>query len=273
MQTPTSVRHLDNAIRRIAGRENYMSARTIIANAIVAHLLPDSVIKGGSSLKLRYGDSVTRFTSDLDTARRVEIEQFVQDLAATLEEGWCDFTGRIVEGRQAKPKGVPAQYVVQPLNVKLSYLQKPWCSVLLEVGHDEIGDADSADYVVPREANEYLVKLGFDALPAVALMTLEYQIAQKLHGLSEEGSNRLNDLIDLQLIISNSDVDMTRVNKICMRLFKYRNQQLWPPVIAKAGNWNDIYKTQSEGLDVIKDVDEALDWVNELIIGISSARG
>ena len=64
-----------------------MGARTLIANAIVAHLLPDGVVKGGSSLKLRYGDNATRFTTDLDTARRVELGQFTQELAASLEIG------------------------------------------------------------------------------------------------------------------------------------------------------------------------------------------
>ncbi len=271
MQTPNSVRHLDNAIRRIAGQDKYMSARTLIANAIVAHLLPDGVVKGGSSLKLRYGDAATRFTTDLDTARRVEVEQFVQDLTASLEGGWCNFTGRVVVGRQAKPKDVPTQYVMQPLNVKLSYLQKPWCSVLLEVGHNEIGDADSADYVVPKEANSYLEKLGLETLPAVALMPLEYQIAQKLHGLSEVGSNRLNDLIDLQLIVSNSDIDLAKVNEICTRLFDYRDQQGWPPSILKTETWSGIYETQSEDVDVIKDIDDALAWVNELVNNIAKA--
>lgn len=271
MQTPNSVRHLDNAIRRIAGQDGYVGARTLIANAIVAHLLPDGVVKGGSSLKFRYGDSTTRFTTDLDTARRVEIDQFLQDLAAALDEGWCDFTGRVVVGKQAKPKDVPAQYVMQPLNIKLAYLQKPWCSVLLEVGHNEIGDADSADYVVPKEANEYLEKLGFEALPAVALMPLEYQVAQKLHGLSEAGSNRLNDLIDLQLIVSYSDVNLGKVKNICMRLFDYRNRQPWPPSIQKAENWSDMYEAQSENVDVIKDIDDALDWVNGLVDDISNA--
>ena len=271
MQTPNSVRHLDNAIRRVVGQDNYMGVRTLLANAIVAHLLPDGVVKGGSSLKLRYGDNVTRFTTDLDTARKVDIEQFTRDLTATLEEGWCDFTGRVVIGKQARPKEVPTQYVMQPLNVKLSYLQKPWCSVLLEVGHNEIGDAEIADYVVPKEANGYFEKLGFETLPAIPLMRLEYQIAQKLHGLSEQGGNRLNDLIDLQLIICNSDIDLIKVNNICRHLFDYRGQQKWPPAISKTETWSDIYETQSDGVDVFKNIDDALDWVNELIDNISEA--
>lgn len=271
MQIPNSVRHLDNAIRRIAGQDNYMSARTLIANTIVAYLLPDGVVKGGSSLKLRYGDNTTRFTTDLDTARRVEIEQFIKNLSDSLEDGWGNFTGRIVVERKARPKDVSTQYVMQPLTVKLSYLQKPWCSVLLEVGHNEIGDADKADYIEPKEANNYLAQLGFEPLPAIALMPLEYQIAQKLHGLSELGSNRLNDLIDLQLIIANSEIDFTEVKAVCERLFDYRNQQSWPPSISGAEVWGDIYKEQSADINVISNINDALDWVNELIKSICNS--
>lgn len=271
MQTPNSVRHLDNAIRRIAGIENYMSARTLIANAILAHLLPSGVIKGGSSLKLRYGDKATRFTTDLDTARTIEIEQFITDLSASLEEGWNNFTGRVIKERKAHPKDVPIQYVMQPLSVKLSYLNKPWCSVLLEVGHNEIGDANKPDYVVPKEANDLLNRLGFDALPAIPLMSLEYQIAQKLHGLSEDGSNRINDLIDIQLIIKNSNVDLKNINSICRRLFDYRNQQLWPPTIIKTTMWEEIYKNQTLDVEVEQDLNKAIKLVNEFIISIENA--
>lgn len=35
---------------------------------------------------------------------------------------------------------------MQPYDVKLDYLGKPWCTVPLEVGHNEIGDADAADW-------------------------------------------------------------------------------------------------------------------------------
>jgi hypothetical protein len=271
MQTPNSVRHLDNAIRRIAGIENYMSARTLIANAIVAHLLPNGVVKGGSSLKLRYGDKATRFTTDLDTVRTAEIEQFIADLSTSLEEGWGNFTGRVVTERKAHPKDVPVQYVMQPLSVKLSYMQKPWCSVLLEVGHNEIGDADAPDYVIPTEANNLLKQLGLDVLPAIPLMPLEFQIAQKLHGLSESGSNRINDLIDLQLIVANSDVDLQNVNSVCKRLFNYRNQQTWPPAVVKTDAWSEMYENQAENVDVEQDLDSAITWVNKFIESIENA--
>ena len=70
MKRPNSMRHLDDAIRRLCGGapQDFVRARTVMANAIVASMLPDGVVKGGSALKMRFGEESTRFTTDLDTA-------------------------------------------------------------------------------------------------------------------------------------------------------------------------------------------------------------
>ena len=62
---------------------------------------------------------------------------------------------------------------MQPYEVKLSYLGSPWCTVVFEVGHDEIGDADEAEYVLPRDASEMLGAMGFPEIDPVALMPLQ----------------------------------------------------------------------------------------------------
>lgn len=67
---PNSRRNLDIAIERVAGRgPAFVQARTLMADAVVAQMLPDGAVKGGSALKLRFGDAGTRFSEDLDTAR------------------------------------------------------------------------------------------------------------------------------------------------------------------------------------------------------------
>lgn len=50
MKKPNSMRHLDDAIRRLSGNtpQGFMQARTVMANAIVASMLPDGVVKGGT---------------------------------------------------------------------------------------------------------------------------------------------------------------------------------------------------------------------------------
>jgi hypothetical protein len=48
------MRNLDAAIRRACGNSprKYLEARTLMANAIVASMLPDGVVKGGSAMKM-----------------------------------------------------------------------------------------------------------------------------------------------------------------------------------------------------------------------------
>ena len=263
---PNSMRKFDNAIKKMAADERaYVNVRSLIANAIVGQMIPDGVVKGGTSLKLRFGDAVTRYTTDLDTARAKDLEEFSDRLDEALAQGWQGFTGRVVPREPARPDGVPTPYVMQPFDVKLSYLSKAWCTVALEVGHDEVGDADEPELIVPIEANSYMERLGFPAIRPIACMPLYHQIAQKLHGASEPESKRAHDLIDLQIIVSAGDVDWDRIRQTCERLFAYRKQQQWPPVIEAGSDWETLYREQRGNLEVAESVAEAIEWANELI--------
>ena len=68
MSPPISRRLLDIAIDRLADRQSDdpLRLRRMMGNTIVAQMLPDGVVKGGGSLKLRFGDRATRYTRDLD---------------------------------------------------------------------------------------------------------------------------------------------------------------------------------------------------------------
>lgn len=93
-KTPNSRRNLDEAIRRVAGLDaSYVKTRTIVANTIVGQMLPEGLVKGGSALKLRFGDTATRFTTDLDVARRNDLDSFVGELGEQLAQGWNEFIG------------------------------------------------------------------------------------------------------------------------------------------------------------------------------------
>lgn len=263
MSKPNSKRNLDMAIRRMGeGDEEYLRNRAVIANAVIGQMLPDAVIKGGSSLKIRFGDASTRTTTDLDVARSVGADEFIEGFEERLSTGWEGFTGRLVERPKARPKGVPERYVMQPYEVKLSYLGSSWYTVVFEVGHDEIGDADEAEYVLPRDASEMLEAMGFPELDPVALMPLHYQIAQKFHSASEPASQRAHDLVDLQVMTRDESVNMRLVRETCERLFAYRRMQPWPtPIVANEG-WDAIYAEAAVGLDVLQDVSDAVKWAN-----------
>lgn len=267
---PNSRRNLDIAIERIAGRgQAYVEARTLMADAIVGQMLPDGAVKGGSALKLRFGEAFTRFSEDFDTARESGIEEYISKLRSSLEQGWQGFDGVVVRREPATPAGVPAGYVMQPYDVKLRYLGKSWATVPLEVGHNEIGDAENPDMVAPADAAALFEALGFGAPSPVPVMRLSHQIAQKLHALSEEGSRRAHDLVDLQLMAQRGEIDLDETRSVCERLFAYRNRQAWPPAIVPGDGWAQLYAAAAEGLPVSQDLDEAVEWANGLVSEIA----
>ena len=269
---PNSMRHLDDTIRKVCGGsvDRYIETRTIMANAVVAQMLPDGVVKGGSAIRMRLGATASRFTTDLDTATATNQKSYIERLAAALESGWEGFTGRIIPREPAHPDGVPQDYIMAPYDVRLSYNGKPWCTVPLEVGHNEIGDADTIDWVESNDIGCIFQAVGLPSPGKLPLMPLPHQIAQKLHALSS-GGDRARDLVDLQLIMGSAPVDLQEAHRTCKRLFSYRKAQPWPPVIEKQPGWDTLYATQASGLPVKESVDEAVAWVNELIVQIDQA--
>ena len=271
---PNSKSNLERAISRYAGNDAVRANELAVAfsNAIVAQLIGAGVVKGGSSLKLRYGDKATRVTKDLDTAWSVDLDSFLKDVGGKLKSGWNGFSGEIVVLKQASPKGIPFEYVMQPCAVHLSYLGTPWRVVDMEIGHNEIGDADAFDLIpAPSEIALLAEHLCFPALGEVRVMKLEYQVAQKLHGATERGSKRAHDLIDLQLIFAQNEIDMAKTATICRELFRYRRKQQWPASVIKNDGWDVAYADQKGNLDVLPTCDKAVEWVNELIDRIDRA--
>ena len=270
---PNSKVNLDRAIQRLYGTQaRYVEIRSIIANAVVGQFLPQGVVKGGSALRLRYGLDNTRVTIDFDTAHRNDIEDFISTIETGLKAGWSGFTGEVIRRTPATPKDIPAQYVMQPFDVKLRYMKQPWCTVRLEVGYDEIGDAQVAEEFIADDILDVFKNLCLDEPKPIPLMPLTHQVVQKLHGVSEPNSSRAHDLVDLQLIFAHDAVDLKEVSRIAKRLFANRRRQPCPTLITKGESWDSLYADAAEGLEVLETVDEAVAWTNELIERIHAAN-
>ena len=272
MNKPNTCTNLIKAINCIAGpgRDALRLSRAL-ANAIVAQMLPDGVIKGGSSLMFRYGGDATRYTRDMDTARIMSLDAYLNRLETALKVGWNGFTGRLQRVEPPYPAGVPQGYVMVPYDVKLAYNDRSWQTVRIEIGHNEIGDADEAEMEEATDIADVLEQLGFPRPKPVPVMKLTYQIAQKLHAVTTEGADRPHDLVDLQLVCSRSDIDFAATKAICIRLFDYRRRQSWPPSIVKGEGWDSLYADASRGLEVLTTCDEAVKWANGLISSLANA--
>jgi hypothetical protein len=124
---------------------------------------------------------------------------------------------------------------------------------------------------LPLKVREIFSALNSPEPKPIPLMTLPYQIAQKLHGVSQRGSSRVRDLIDIQLIAKCEPFDLHATAIICRRLFKYRRMQSWPPRIVKGDDWDGIYENQKGDLSVAQSCDEAVSFVNEFVLQIDGA--
>lgn len=272
VKRPNSRRNLDIAIDRLCMSSGDEPGRVkrLLASVIVGQMLPDGAAKGGNSLKIRFGKDATRFSRDLDTARVSSLDDYISSLEDSLATGWCGFSGFIIPREPAAPKGIPTAYVMRPFEVKLAYNGKSWMTLPLEVGHNEIGDADDPDMITSLEAATIMKELGFPEPGPIPCMKLEHQIAQKLHAVSSPGSERAHDLIDLQIAVSNGEIDYAKTRAVCTRLFAYRAEQEWPPEISKGEGWDSLYASQADGLDVSSTVDDAVTWANNLVARIDS---
>ena len=268
---PNSLRSLEQRIRNLEGSEELAIRRRVgMALVVVGQMLPEGAIKGGSAMALRYGRG-TRFTQDLDAARVQPLARFRSDFEDSLAAGWAGFTGRLVEKAAPRPTGVPMAYVMQPFDVKLDYRGRPWCTVKFELGHNEIGDADEPEYQLADGLVQLFTEVGLDAPKPVRVMRADHQVAQKLHAVSEAGSDRVRDLVDLQLLDRGEDLDLAQVQATCVRLFEYRRQEVWPPTIEAGAGWGTLYEAAVEDIDVLADVDAAVAWTNAFIGRIADA--
>ena len=273
MKKPHNVMYLRRAVRHLFDTdEKAYRMRVMMANVVIGQILPDGVVRGGTSMKLRYGHHATRFTMDFDAAQRLDVEEFERRLAERLKTGWDDFSGRIVPAPRAKSalkSKLPEDYLMTPFFVKLAFRNQPWCTVKLEVSFNEIGDADRADPIpVPQEVRKVFAELGFPEPNPIPAMTLEYQIAQKVHGMTKIGNHRVQDLVDLQLIAKHEKIPYKKVGAVCRRLFAYRKQQIWPSNVAYGPDWESLYAEAAKGVDVFQTLDEAIPWGNDFIAKI-----
>lgn len=269
---PPNLRSLEQRIRNLEADDTGSLRRQVtMAMVVVGQMIPEGAVKGGAAMALRYGRTESRFTQDLDAARVHPLSKFLDDFEASLTRGWAGFTGRVIERRPPRPPGVPPAYVMQPFDLKLDYLGQPWRTVKFELGHNEIDDAVDPELRIAADLVELFTDLGLPAPGPVPVMRADHQVAQKLHAVSSPGSDRVRDLVDLQLLDAGEKFDHAAVARTCERLFVYRQRQLWPTRITIGTEWDTLYAAAAEDLDVLPTVNEAATWTDEFIQRVVTA--
>lgn len=78
---PRNVRALTDRLANVTGsRFTGELLRRAMACVVVGQVLPDGVVKGGAAMRIRLGARASRFSRDLDVARRGALDEFIDDL-------------------------------------------------------------------------------------------------------------------------------------------------------------------------------------------------
>ncbi len=269
---PAHLAALRQRLANATGLEENLIVRRLraMANVVVAQMLPTSAVKGGTSINLRLGPDLSRFSIDLDATRpRTTTEgQFLNQLRANLDAGWSGFTGTVLMRKSPAPKNIPVQYLMVPIDVKLSYRARNFMTVRLELAMDELGSVDDSVEIIDGSLVELFTRIGLEAPSPVAVISREHQAVQKLHACTtpdQEGRNeRAHDLVDLQLLCRDEDVDLAELRRLGVRLFDLRKGTPWPPTVQIHEGWDGLYTEASEGLDVLP-LPAAVEWANDLV--------
>ncbi len=276
-KAPGNLSHLQKLIGEIAGVDGEVKRiQRAIANTIVGQMLPPCVVKGGTAMKLRLGDAGSRYTADLDAARKAGLseEDYIEAFALRLRDGWSGFTGTMEPDVKPSPPDVPGDYIMSPYWIRLSYRGKEWLKVRFELGHDEVGSTLVAEPRMADDVASLFAALGLPKPEPIPLMPIAHQVAQKLHACTsinpKTGENeRAHDLVDLQLL-DQEGIDLPQTVAIARRLFSSRRAQEWPPTVRVFSLWSSIYAEAADGLGVLPDVAEAATWANGLIASLDA---
>lgn len=272
-------------------------ARVMLCTLIVSQMIPGAVaIKGGMGVKLRLGEAGTRATSDLDISTRHRGENFLHTFTGLLSKGWgrvpaskgqvrrdptapdrVAFTGVIRAKRIHDPGLARPEYVMHPYRVSLAFLGVPWGGLDVEVSDPEINAQAYSMREIDRELVKFGSKFALGTLRLVPLVDLEYQIAQKIHAVTDSNYSRAHDLVDLMLLCA-AGPNFVLLRENCVRTFRWRNQQSWPPFPLRAMNgWEGAYvqarvETEVNGETfVLKNLEEAREWLVALIEEIDAS--
>ncbi len=295
---PLNITQLNDRLTQVATELGIpvARARVMLCTLIVSQMLPDAVaVKGGMGVKLRLGERGTRATSDLDVSTRVRGEEFEESFRARLAEGWGSvpaskgelrrnpdapdrvaFTATVRAVRLHDPGLARPDYVMHPYRVSIAFLGSAWGALDVEVSDPEVDPYPHARMEIDGGLVQFGAFFGFGDLQPVELVELEYQIAQKIHAVTDPAYVRAHDLVDLQLLW-NAGPDLPSLNILCARTFDWRRQQAWPPLpVRPMGGWELAYsdarrETEVDGrTPVLPDVATAREWLSRIIRVIAS---
>lgn len=246
----------------------WISTMTLIGalERVRADEQPRFLVKGGVSMELRLGLGA-RSTQDLDIVFRGRTAELLDALEEAFEHPYSGFEFRRKgEAQDIRDTGS------RRIALQVSFQQRAWQTLTVEIGRPEADESD----LVPSAIS--LADFKLDSPKRVTCLSLRYQIAQKIHAVTEEPADgrpnlRHWDLIDLILLRALLEEDLWRVREACVQTFESRKTHNWPPDLLVPDAWEQPYTAEAEKLRFTPvDVHEAAAEIRAFIAEIDAAK-
>ncbi len=192
---------------------------------------PDFLIKGGVALELRLGGRA-RATRDLDVTLARDDKLLIDVVESALQSEFEGFTFR----RKGEPYVMPNNAL--RVEIAIQYMGRSWSTTQLDVTTNEL-ETLNIEYINAISLGPFGLT-GPERLPC---LTLPYQIAQKMHAVSESrpqgrDNDRVRDMVDLLLLRGGGCItDLAAVRVACQRVFDLRGTHSWPPAFEPPEWW------------------------------------
>ncbi len=265
-QTPKQKAHLERLVTHYAELRGLAPARVrrwismmVLLGALDRSRESDPLflLKGGVAIELRVGGGA-RATKDVDLVFLGDPGQLGEILDEDLAEPYSVFS---FERQEVEPRG---EGLFRRVDVKLLFRERSWGTLRLEVGQPDTRATDGeAVEAIPID------EFGIEGPRMIRCLSLRYQIAQKLHAVTqrfqESENERFRDLIDL-IICCELVTDLGAVREACIDTFEARELHPWPPTLQVPDSWAEPYTALAEEMDFpVTDVSVAAAQVRELI--------
>jgi hypothetical protein len=227
---------------------------------------PRFLIKGGVAMELRLGTQA-RPTNDFDVVFRRQLPELPDALDEAFTEPYAGFEF----SRSGEPEYI-RDTSTQRQVIKIAFHGRGWQTLTVEVARPEGSRGGDPELVLAAVS---ISQFGLDSPKQIAVMAIRYQIAQKLHAVTEQPPDRENarywDLIDLLLLRGLLEI-FPPVREACIEVFENRETHPWPPELLVPASWEQPYAAEAEKLSFTPaDVHAAAAEVRAFIAEIDAA--
>jgi hypothetical protein len=208
-------------------RLNLRVASMMLAGALRRAVDDDGAVvfvtRGGVAMELRAGEKA-RVTGDVDLILRGDPESLLAHLDASLAEDYEEFSFE-----RNEPQPLELRPHVRRIRVKVAFRSKPFMTLVVEVAPVEAG-GDEIEEIPAHNLNT----IGLDGPDVIPVLAVRWQIAQKLHAVTEPplrpgGNPRYWDLVDLQLLQALTGEPRARQGRLPAHI-----RRTWPATLATA---------------------------------------